>query len=376
MKATVRARTGTRGQPVVALVLIMTSWVAARAMLLESEAEAGSPVVLAQGQKSAPKIAASARPMSQSSQAVGTAPAWVPPPEPEVLPPLSPVNLAPSAPPISTRILSAPLVAPSMAAGSLSLWMAAVAKVPLPSFGDQAAPAPLAAPFPVRSHEVTAQARRWSADGWVMLRRGGNVSLAPGPAGSTYGASQAGAVLRYRLSPTSAHRPAAYVRTTTALNGSREREAAVGLSVRPVSGLPVTLAAEARLTDDGIRMQVRPAIAAITELPPFNLPLGIRGEAYLQAGYVGGKAGTAFADGQLRTDHRVISVGRAELRAGGGAWGGIQKGASRLDVGPTATVGLPVTGDVSARLGFDWRFRIAGNAAPASGPAITLSAGF
>jgi hypothetical protein len=29
-----------------------------------------------------------------------------------------------------------------------------------------------------------------------------------------------------------------------------------------------------------------------------------------------------------------------------------------------------------ARLGVDWRFRVAGDAAPSSGPAVTLSAGF
>lgn len=44
--------------------------------------------------------------------------------------------------------------------------------------------------------------RRWSADGWLMLRGGGDGSLAAGSgAPATYGASQAGAVLRYRLAP-------------------------------------------------------------------------------------------------------------------------------------------------------------------------------
>jgi hypothetical protein len=121
---------------------------------------------------------------------------------------------------------------------------------------------------------------------------------------------------------------------------------------------------------------VRPAAFAYTELPPLELPHGARAEFYGQAGYVGGDFASAFADGQLRVDGRLLRLGRGELRAGGGAWGGAQKGASRLDIGPTATLGVPMGGTAAARVGVDWRFRVAGNAAPASGPALTLSAGF
>jgi hypothetical protein len=64
------------------------------------------------------------------------------------------------------------------------------------------------------------------------------------------------------------------------------------------------------------------------------------------------------------------------VRAGAGAWGGAQKGASRLDLGPAATMGLGLGASASARLALDWRFRVTGDAAPSSGPALTLSAGF
>lgn len=222
---------------------------------------------------------------------------------------------------------------------------------------------------------------RWSSDSWLLLRRGGNVSLAGGPAPATYGASQAGAVLRYRLSPDSRHRPSAYVRGTAALNGSREREAALGLSVRPIARLPVTVAAEVRAASPLGGTRLRPAVTAYTELPPIELPRRLRGEAYVQAGYVGGGYATPFVDGQLRIDRKLETVGRGELRAGVGAWGGAQKGASRLDLGPAATVGMGLGGmglgeTASARLALDWRFRVAGNAEPSSGPALTLSAGF
>jgi hypothetical protein len=52
------------------------------------------------------------------------------------------------------------------------------------------------------------------------------------------------------------------------------------------------------------------------------------------------------------------------------------RGAARLgDIGPSASLRFPLDGG-SARLAIDYRHRIAGNAAPASGVALTLSAGF
>ena len=262
--------------------------------------------------------------------------------------------------------------------------MAAVGQLPLPRFAmaSEASSQP-AYPQPgnKRLHSLRAEHAgqrtgppRWSGDGWLLLRRGGAAALANGPAGPTYGASQMGAVVRYRLAPASPHRPAAFVRATAALNGSDERELAVGLSARPVARLPVTLLAEMRASGD--RRSLRPAISAVTELPPIALPGGLRAEAYGQAGYVSGRQATAFADGQLRIDGRLGAIGPAELRAGAGAWGGAQKGAARLDIGPTATLGVRLTPALSARLGLDWRLRVAGRAAPESGPAITLSAGF
>ena len=72
----------------------------------------------------------------------------------------------------------------------------------------------------------------------------------------------------------------------------------------------------------------------------------------------------------------MLDVGRAQARIGAGAWGGIQKGASRLDAGPGATVSMPLSPKVFGRLAVDWRFRVAGNAEPDSGPALTVAAGF
>jgi len=269
-------------------------------------------------------------------------------------------------------------VPPRVALAHQMLWMAAVSRMPLPeslfsSAGADGSDDSEAAPPP---EDNAARVSRWSSDAWLLLRKGGNAALASGIAPATYGASQMGSVLRYRLFPNSGHRPAAYLRTTAALNGSNEREVALGLSARPIAGVPIAVAAETRAMSRPGSKLVRPAVLAWTELAPFRLPMNTRGEFYAQGGYVGGRYKTPFADGQLRIDHRLVALGRGELRAGGGAWAGAQKGASRLDVGPTATMGVPITKSAFARLAFDWRFRVTGNATPKSRPAVTLSAGF
>ena len=213
-------------------------------------------------------------------------------------------------------------------------------------------------------------------DGWYYWRRGTATGLSQGAFAPSYGASQAGGVLRYRLAPSSARKPSIYLRTTAALNGSYEREAALGLSARPLAKVPIMLAAEGRYTTTANGKELRPAGFAYTEMPPFPLPLGLRGEIYAQGGYVGGANATPFIDGQLRADRKLLSLGKPQLRLGGGVWGGAQKGAARLDAGPSIIVSAPIRGSLSARLAADWRFRLTGDATPDSGPAVTLSAGF
>lgn len=217
---------------------------------------------------------------------------------------------------------------------------------------------------------------RWSMDAWALVRDDGGAKPETGTLPATYGASQAGAVLRYRLALNSGHKPSIYLRTTSTLGSLNETSAALGMAARPFPAMPIVGAIEGRLVDQGGSRRVQPAAMAVTEIPPLALPGGVRAEIYGQAGYVGGRYATPFADGQLRVDRSVATLGRAEARLGGGAWGGIQQGASRLDAGPGLVVSAPLSPKVFGRLAIDWRFRVGGNAEPGSGPAMTVAAGF
>ena len=67
--------------------------------------------------------------------------------------------------------------------------------------------------------------------------------------------------------------------------------------------------------------------------------------------------------------------GGIALDLGIGAWGAAQRGAARLDIGPSAAITLPL-GTRALRVSFDWRQRIAGDARPVSGPALSIGPDF
>ncbi|MCP9222441.1 hypothetical protein MKP08_06750 [Erythrobacter sp. LQ02-29] len=235
-----------------------------------------------------------------------------------------------------------------------------------------AAPVPI---IPLNLAARNAAGSRWSLDSWLFVRERAAELTSAGTTPANYGASQAGAVLRYRLAPGSSLDPAAYVRVARALGSTHETEGAAGLSAVPVASIPIRLHGEVRLRHDRAGSTIAPSAFLTTELPPVPLPGRFRLESYGQAGYVGGRYATGFADGQARIDRVVGTVGPLELRAGAGTWAGAQKGAARVDIGPTASTRIAL-GPASARLSVDYRIRVAGNAAPGSGVAVTLSAGF
>lgn len=195
------------------------------------------------------------------------------------------------------------------------------------------------------------------------MRRGDGSALAP--AGSI-GGSQAGARLLYRLNR-DARRPLALSgRAYAPLGDAEGAEAALGLDWKPSSALPVHLLVERR---QAIGSSGRSAFAALVHGGASERPLGaLRLDVYAQAGIVGTRSRDLFADGAVQIG---LPLGPAKI--GIGAWGAAQPGAERLDVGPQASIALAGSPLV---LALDWRLRVAGDAAPRSGPALTVSTGF
>ncbi|MDJ0979963.1 MAG: hypothetical protein QNI87_15665 [Erythrobacter sp.] len=259
-------------------------------------------------------------------------------------------------------------------------WYSKRAAFEAPLAGQASVPVfPGSPPFTGRS-PASDQPNRWLLGVWAFGRQGsGSAPVSQGRV-PVYGTSQLGAHLQFRLAPDSARDPRLYLRAYRALIDRAETEIAAGGSVRPLSKVPVRVAAEVRATDNHFGRDVRPAAFAVTEIPPLDLPLDLTGEVYAGAGYVAGDANTTFFDGQATVTRRLTSLDfrRADdtrISFGGGAWGGAQRGASRLDIGPTVRVDLAL-GAVPARLSLDYRERVGGDAAPESGVAATLSTQF
>ena len=377
-----------RGQPLAMLGFVLAGWVGVRAAVWEPPFALPAPFAT----QSSPATELTADNGAESARAASPLarpePAEFAPPRPlatKAEPPLplaggarealsptpfAPVEHRPEA--VAVAVAATP---PRVAAAHQLLYLAALGRLPLPpGLALDVPPQPTPPP-----RLLAAATPRWSGDAWVLLREdSGRLAAASGF--PSYGASQAGGVIRYALAPGSPRAPLAYLRLSRAIGGFDEGEAAVGLSARPFADIPLRLLGEARVQRGSGGTRVRPAASLVSELPPVRLPLGIVGEAYAQAGYAGAPIGskrgaTPFFDVQAVADRALASAGPAELRVGAGAWSGGQKGATRLDLGPRASLRLD-TAPARSRLALDWRFRVAGNARPASGPTLTFSAGF
>jgi hypothetical protein len=95
---------------------------------------------------------------------------------------------------------------------------------------------------------------------------------------------------------------------------------------------------------------------------------GLRLDAYAQAGIVGTRARDLYADGSAR-----VTVPAGPVEVGAAVAGGAQPEAARLDAGPVLSLRLP---EARLRVSAEWRFRIAGDARPGSGPALTIGTDF
>jgi hypothetical protein len=217
------------------------------------------------------------------------------------------------------------------------------------------------------------------AVGAAIPLAGVGCAIARGPlarlaSGGSLGASQAGARLIYNF-----NRQLGLALRTSSDVGRRGGEVALGVRVQPILGLPLWFTAERRQRlgqFGGGRNDF--ALFAEGGLYQRALPMRLQLDAYGEAGVVGTRTRDMFVDGGLTVTRPVfgsLSFGRSKLGAisvGAGIWGGAQPGLSRLDAGPRISVRVRS----NVRVHLDWRQRLAGNARPGSGPAITLATDF
>ena len=229
-------------------------------------------------------------------------------------------------------------------------------------------PAPPFQPGVPTPRPSRARSSRWSGSAWLVARAGGS-GIAPGVVGGQLGGSQAGVRIAYALDRR--HRIAIAGRVTTPL-GAGLREAALGLEWQPTR-LPVRIVAEERIALDA--GTGGPAIGVVGGLGPLALAGGVRLEAYGQAGVIHRTRAEPYADGAARAMHPLLALGDVRLSGGAGVWAAAQRGASRVDIGPALTLDLPVAKQ-ALRFGLEYRARVAGDAQPGSGVALTLGTDF
>jgi hypothetical protein len=219
---------------------------------------------------------------------------------------------------------------------------------------------------PGRSLPVANKLDRLQLSAWALLRsqQGGIAGPQSLASGGTLGGSQAGARLNYNVT----RQIAATLRTTSEV-GRRGGEVAAGMRIQPVGGIPVWVTAERRQRI-GKYGGGRNAFALFLEGGVYDrpMPLQLTLDAYLQGGVVGFHHRDRFVDGGFTLTRPVYK----QFSAGAGLWGGAQPGVYRVDAGPR--ISMRVRNNV--RVHADWRQRLAGNAAPGSGPALTLAGDF
>ena len=193
-------------------------------------------------------------------------------------------------------------------------------------------------------------------------------------AAGQYGGSQTGLIATFPLRRIfgDGDNLALLFRAATAPDFPADREVAAGLRWRPVSTLPVSITAERRFRPVG---QDRFSVYLAGCTDDIKLPAQFNLDTYAQAGIVSGRGAGPFFDASARVNRAVYRTKALSTEIGGGLWAGGQRGAARLDIGPSIGADLAV-GHARFRISGDWRFRIAGDARPGNGPALTLSTSF
>lgn len=327
------------GRPLRFLLLLSGGWIAMRAVMLWPVAEEAVERLLEEVAGEAPAMAADAfKPASPSRVTIA----------------LPPRTTAPRG--LGAMARRMPRLAEKMA----PFDPASSAVIALAVAGANPAPDPV-------GRAPAAQSGKWSASAWLIARDGGRATLAPG---GVIGGSQAGVRVAYR--PVERSSLALFGRVSRPL-GDEGTEAAVGAEIQPIAAVPIRAALEQRVALESGAAEGT-ALSLVGGIDGVRIAGGLVMDGYGQAGIIGLRRRTGFVDGAARVMRPLVRDG-VGLAVGGGVWGAAQPGAARLDIGPRVEV-RPLIGGERYRLGIEWRERVAGNARPGSGPALTLGADF
>lgn len=229
--------------------------------------------------------------------------------------------------------------------------------------GDPMLRPPQSSPIPGPAGAPTAaRFDRMQLSAWALLRG----SWGPGAlaTGGTLGGSQVGARLTYHFSPSLA----ASLRSSSSVGGVRYAEVAAGVRWKPLANVPVALNLERRQALN--RWGGRNAFALFAEGGLYQTPIFDLAnlDLYAQGGVVGLKSRDLFFDAGATFTRPLWK----RFSAGVGVWGGMQPGLYRVDAGPRLSydVGRGI------RVHADYRQRLAGEAMPSSGPALTIAGDF
>ena len=213
--------------------------------------------------------------------------------------------------------------------------------------------------------------RRWSGSAYTFVRAAGSANPGAAP---LLGGGQSGAALAWTPFPL-ARRPLSLTARTTSANDTArsDAEAAFGVRWQPFRG--VSLSAERLVAlGPGGRNDWTARLAAGGQAHRGKL----EASAYGETGVVGIARPTIYAAAQARAGYRLPTLYHVSAAPGAGAWASIQHDRAttdRVDVGP----GVVMRWDrakLPLDIAVDYRFRVAGNAAPGSGVAVTVSTGF
>jgi hypothetical protein len=256
---------------------------------------------------------------------------------------------------------SSPFPAPTGAASASVVQLALTGS---PQIASAAGAEPQAQTQLPRALAQVERTNRLTGSGWLIAR--GGRGLGASATAPQLGGAQGGVRLDYAIG----HGLAATGRVAAPAAGAG-REVSLGVAWRP-AGVPLRFVAEQRVAIDGGRSGPSLGVSGGVFT---RLPARFRLESYAQAGLIARDGLERYADGIVRVARPIASPGAVSLDLGVGAWGGAQRGVARLDVGPSAGLAVPLA-DRTIRVALDWRQRVAGQARPGSGPALSIGSDF